>query len=85
VLKRRSRQQPHLAEVVETIKKEGLKVVYAEEGFTHPVLNTLARDTGVKIGRLNTMEGLTLDDVRRGEGYVNVMRRNGMALVEGFG
>jgi hypothetical protein len=31
------------------------------------------------------MEGLTLDDVRRGEGYVNVMRRNGMALVEGFG
>jgi zinc transport system substrate-binding protein len=75
----------HLAEVVETIKKEGLKVVYAEEGFTHPVLNTLARDTGVKIGRLNTMEGLTLDDVRRGEGYVNVMRRNGMALVEGFG
>jgi ABC-type Zn uptake system ZnuABC Zn-binding protein ZnuA len=37
--------------VVETIKKEGLKVVYAEEGFTHPVLNTLARDTGVKIGR----------------------------------
>ncbi len=74
-----------LAEVVEVIGKEGVKVVYAEDGFTHPVLNTLARDTGVKIEMLYTLESLTLDDVKRGEGYVNVMRRNGEALVKGFG
>ncbi len=74
-----------LAEVVEAIRKEGVKVVYAEDGFTHPVLNTLARDTGVKIEMLYTLENLTLDDVKRGEGYVNVMRRNGEALVKGFG
>ncbi len=74
-----------LAEVVEVIGKEGVKVVYAEDGFTHPVLNTLARDTGVKIEMLYTLESLTLDDVKRGEGYVNIMRRNGEALVKGFG
>jgi len=74
-----------LAEVVVVIGKEGVKVVYAEDGFTHPVLNTLARDTGVKIEMLYTLESLTLDDVMRGEGYVNVMRRNGEALVKGFG
>jgi ABC-type Zn uptake system ZnuABC Zn-binding protein ZnuA len=48
------------------------------------VLYTLALDTGVKIGRLNTVEGLTLDEVRRGNGYVNVMRRNVKALVKGY-
>jgi len=73
-----------LAEIYDLISREGIKVVYAEDGLIKPVLESIKRDTGVEILMLNTGEALTLEDVKQGRGYTWIMRENFRTLVEGF-
>lgn len=72
----------HLREIVDAVR--GLCVIYAEDGFVHPLVSSLSRDLNVGVMMLYTGEHLTLGDVRAGKGYVHLMRVNLMALVEGF-
>ncbi len=72
----------HIIEVREAL--EGGCAIYAEDNFVHPIVESLAREFGLRVLMLYTGEGLTLEDVREGKGYVYLMRLNLQALEEGF-
>ena len=46
---------------------------------------TVAREAGAETAMLNPLEGLTEDELERGENYFTVMRANLDALREGLG
>ncbi|MEM4303364.1 MAG: zinc ABC transporter substrate-binding protein [Candidatus Caldarchaeum sp.] len=73
-----------LAEIYNLVKVNGIKVVYAEDGNIHPILRSMANDLGLTIKMLYTCETLTLDEVRQGRSYLDIMRWNVNMLVEGF-
>jgi len=73
-----------LANIYGLIRSEGIKVVYAEDDLISSILESIKRDTGVEIKMLYTGETLTLQDVKQGRGYKEMMLNNFKALVEGF-
>ncbi|MEM1946963.1 MAG: metal ABC transporter substrate-binding protein [Candidatus Caldarchaeum sp.] len=74
----------HLAEIYKLVEENGVNVVYAEDGNIHPILRSMANDLGLTIKMLYTCETLTLDEVRQGRSYLDIMRWNVNMLVEGF-
>lgn len=78
-------EEPSAARLVELRRVlEGICAIYGEDGFVHPLVESLGREYGLRVLMLYTGEGLTLDGVREGKGYVYFMRLNLEALVEGF-
>ncbi len=75
----------YLAELVDLIRRESVSVVFAEDDFVHPVVESLARDLGLEVGMLYTGEGLTLEEAVGGRGYAYLVRQNLEALVAGLG
>ena len=73
-----------LAEIYRIIGEAKIGIIYAEDGNISPILESISRDTGVRIGMLYTGEGLALQDIVDGRGYAELMTRNLDALVEGF-
>ncbi|MDW8084549.1 MAG: metal ABC transporter substrate-binding protein [Candidatus Caldarchaeum sp.] len=74
----------HLAEVYETIENHGIKTIFAEDDRVYPLLSIIAKDKGLKVGMLYTGENLLSDGYKRGQGYVDMMRKNVDALVKSF-
>lgn len=74
----------HLSEIYEIIKSQRIKVVFAEDGFVHPVLPQISRDTGTEIRMLYTMETIMVDDYVKGQGYISLMRKNLQELADAF-
>ncbi|MEM2557025.1 MAG: zinc ABC transporter substrate-binding protein [Candidatus Caldarchaeum sp.] len=74
----------HLAEIYELVKRERIRVVFAEEGNISPILETMASDLGVEIKTLYTMESLLTYDYQKGQGYIVRMRQNLLTLVDAF-
>ena len=50
-----------------------------------PSAETVARETGAKTAVLNPIEGLTKNEVSKGENYFSLMRTNLRSLREGLG
>jgi zinc transport system substrate-binding protein len=75
----------YLLELRDLIRREALRTIFAEDGFVHPVVESLARDLGLEIRMLYTGEGLSLEDAREGRGYAYLVRQNLEALVAGLG
>lgn len=65
-----------LAELADLVKREGVTTIFTEELVSPRVAETLAREAGVKTAVLNPLEGLSSDDLARGENYVSVMKEN---------
>ncbi|MGE5614597.1 MAG: metal ABC transporter substrate-binding protein [Bacillota bacterium] len=73
-----------LAELIENIRKSGVKALFTEPQYSSGVVETIARETGAKV--------YTLDPVVSGEAspeaydeYIEVMRRNMLTLLEALG
>lgn len=69
-----------LADLVRTIRERGVPAVFAEPQVNARFAQTLAREAGVHVGVLYT-DALTADVPT----YVDMMRTNATALVEGLG
>lgn len=74
-----------LAELADLIEREGVTTVYTETRASPQVARTLARETGVTVSTLDPIEGLTTEQIDRGEDYASVMRQNLEALRDGLG
>lgn len=68
-----------MAELLQTIKDQGVPTIFAEPQVNQRFAETLAREAGVKIGILYT-DALTTDAPT----YIDMMRANARALVEGL-
>ncbi|MEM0440543.1 MAG: metal ABC transporter substrate-binding protein [Candidatus Caldarchaeum sp.] len=72
----------HIKELYEIIETQRVKTIFAEDDRVHPVVAGIARDKNLKINMLYTGEGLTFDGYLKGQGYIEMMRRNLEALVD---
>ena len=74
-----------LAEISEIVGERGVTTVFVEPLLSPEIGETVAREAGAETAVLNPLEGLTEDELERGENYFTVMRANLDALREGLG
>ena len=74
-----------LQRIVSQVRKSGATTIFFETLVSPRLAQTVARETGTKTAVLNPIEGLTEDEVRKGEDYFSVMRENLAALQGALG
>jgi zinc transport system substrate-binding protein len=74
-----------LAELADLVRREGATTIFTEELVSPRVAQTLAREAGARTAVLNPLEGLTPQELTRGENYVSGMRENLATLREALG
>ena len=65
-----------IAELVDLVHRDGVTTVFSEALVSPEVAQTLADEAGVRVAVLDTLEGLTPDEVDAGQDYGSVMRHN---------
>jgi zinc transport system substrate-binding protein len=74
-----------LARVVSLARERGVTTIYFETLVSPRIAETVARETGATTAVLDPIEGLTEDEIARGENYFTRMRANLRGLEEGLG
>jgi zinc transport system substrate-binding protein len=74
-----------LARVSELVRERGVTTVFVEPLLSPEIGETVAREAGAETAVLNPLEGLTEEELDRGENYFTVMRANLEALKDGLG
>ncbi|HLF40622.1 MAG TPA: zinc ABC transporter substrate-binding protein [Acidimicrobiia bacterium] len=74
-----------LSELVDAVRESGTTTVFSETLTSSRIAETLAREAGVATAVLNPLEGLTDEEIGRGETYASVMRQNLAALRSALG
>lgn len=69
-----------LAQLKEYIDEHNVSVIYFEATASSKVAETLAKETGVELSVLQTLESLTDDEQKDGKDYISVMQENLEAL-----
>ena len=70
-----------IAEIIETAKREKLKVVFFETLVSPKLAESVANGAGAQTLVLSPIEGLTSEEVADGENYLTIMQRNADNLV----
>jgi len=65
-----------LEDVVEEVRMQGATTVFFETLVSPRLAETVARETGARTAVLNPLEGLTEEELARGENYFSLMRAN---------
>jgi zinc transport system substrate-binding protein len=74
-----------LEDVIEQVRESGATTVFFETLLSPRIAETVARETGARTAVLNPIEGLTEDDLARGQNYFSVMRENLATLRKALG
>lgn len=69
-----------MANIVDFIKSEDIKVIFFEELASPKVAETIAKETGKEVDILSPIEGLTEEEKQNGEDYLSIMEKNLEAL-----
>ena len=70
-----------IAELKHFVEDTGIKTIYFEENAKDSIAKTLATEAGVDLSVLNPLEGLTQEQMDRGEDYISIMEQNRDALM----
>jgi zinc transport system substrate-binding protein len=74
-----------LVELVDEVEESGATTVFFETLVSSDLAETVARESGARTAVLNPLEGLTQDELDRGEDYLSIMRANLATLREALG
>jgi zinc transport system substrate-binding protein len=74
-----------LERVATVVRERGTTTIFVESLLSPELGEAVARESGARTAVLNPLEGLTEDELARGEDYLSVMRANLTALREGLG
>ena len=74
-----------LEEIVNLVEDRGVTTVFVEPLLSPEIGETVAREAGAATAVLNPLEGLTEEELARGENYLSVMRANLEAMRAGLG
>jgi zinc transport system substrate-binding protein len=74
-----------LERVIDQVRDSGATTVFFETLLSPRIADTVARETGARTAVLNPLEGLTEDELARGENYFSVMRENLATLRKALG
>lgn len=70
-----------MKEIIKQVKDNKISVIFYEELVDPKVAKTIADETGAKAMELNTLEGLSKDELKEGKDYISVMKDNLKNLV----
>ena len=65
-----------LAEIKDFVSEHHVKYIYFEENAKETIAKTLADEAGVSLEVMNTLEGLTQEQIDNGENYISIMEEN---------
>ncbi|WP_026485795.1 metal ABC transporter solute-binding protein, Zn/Mn family [Caldanaerobius polysaccharolyticus] len=65
-----------IAYIINYIKENHIKYVFTETLTSPKAIKTIAADAHVKVLPLNTVEGLTAEEIKQGKDYFSLMREN---------
>ena len=65
-----------MAEVIDFVRANGVKVIFFEELVSPKVAETIAKETGAPTQVLNPLEGLSDEEQKSGADYFSVMEEN---------
>jgi zinc transport system substrate-binding protein len=65
-----------LADVADFVKKNKVQYIFFESLVSPKLSETIARETGTKTMVLDPIEGITQEDLAKGDNYMTVMRSN---------
>lgn len=65
-----------MMELINFIKENNIKYIFCENLVSHKPAQTLADETGAELLSLSPFEGLTEEEISRGENYISVMYEN---------
>ncbi len=65
-----------LLQLSDLVKEKGIHYIFFEELVSDRLAKTLASETGAEVLVLNPVEGLTEDQLKRGDDYFSLMRNN---------
>jgi zinc transport system substrate-binding protein len=74
-----------LEEIAELVRERGVTTVFVEPLLSPEIGETVAREAGAETEVLNPLEGLSEEELDRGESYFTVMRANLETLREELG
>ena len=74
-----------LEEIAALVEERGVTTVFVEPLLSPEIGETVAREAGAETAVLNPLEGLTEEELERGEDYLSAMRANLEALRAGLG
>lgn len=74
-----------LAELKDLVQDLGVTTVFSEALVSPEVAQTLADEANVDVATLNTLEGLTPEEIEAGEDYASIMRTNLETLEQALG
>jgi zinc transport system substrate-binding protein len=74
-----------LVELRNRVTSYRIRAIYVDDpSAASKTVQSFARDLGLRLLRLDTMEAMTLEEALAGKGYLERMRQNLEALLEGF-
>lgn len=65
-----------IAKLIEIVKKEKIDTVFFEEFASDKVAKTIAKEANAKTDALRPVENITVEESKKGVGYIDVMRQN---------
>ena len=71
-----------MAEIVEFVKENNVKVIFFEELVSPKVAESIAKETGATTDVLNPIEGLTEEQLKEGNDYISIMEQNLNSIVK---
>lgn len=73
-----------IAELIDYMKKSGMKALFFEEGIEPRVARVLGRETGAELLLLHGAHNVTKEEMARGVSYLNIMEENLERLKQGL-
>lgn len=73
-----------MAEIITFIKSNNVRVIFYEEFSSSKLVDSIAKETGIKILTLNPIESLSEENIDSGEDYFSIMEKNLISLSDGL-
>lgn len=73
-----------MAEIITFVKNNNVKAIFYEEFSSSKLVDSIAKETQIKILTLNPIESLSEKDIEAGEDYFSIMEKNLNSLLDGL-
>ena len=73
-----------MSEIITFIKNNNVKAIFYEEFSSSKLVDSIAKETEIKILTLNPIESLSEENIEAGEDYFSIMEKNLISLLEGL-
>ena len=73
-----------MADIITFIKNNDIKAIFYEEFSSSKLVDSIAKETQIKILTLNPIESLSEKNIEAGEDYFSIMEKNLISLLDGL-